>query len=236
MIDKTLQEQIQNQSFKDQEILVEKDAQLAQQILNLHPALGKEDAFLIMASANLINAYVKQVKDPNDEFSYDFKLRVSDLANTWSVHPIEGVKISRFREVTYIEIAPLQFSFHNLQKEPSIAQSLIEDPWVKLRLQPFARRILMNAIKNYTVNEETTVLQLKALSDLTRLQIYKQAKNEEVCACDLIKQFHLTQPTLSFHMKQLVQCGLMVSRKDSKWVKYRLNYFSYIKLQQLFSE
>ncbi len=236
MIDKTLLTQIQSQTFGVQESLVEHDAQLAQQILNLHPALVKEDAFLIMAAANFINAYIKQVKDPNDEFSYDFKLRVSDLANEWSTHPIEGVMISRFREVTYIEIPPLQFSFHHLQKEPSIAQSLIEDPWVKLRLQPFAKRILLSAVKNSPIFEENMVLQLKALSDLTRLQIYMQAKNEEVCACDLIKQFHLTQPTLSFHMKQLVQCGLLVSRKDGKWVKYRLNYFSYIKIQQLFSE
>lgn len=236
MIDKTLLTQIQSQSFGDQEILVERDAQLAQQILNHHPALNKEDAFLIMAAANLINAYVKQVKDPHDEFSYDFKLRVADLANEWSNRPIEGVKISRFKEVTYVEIQPLQFSFHHLQKEPSIAQSLIEDPWVKLRLQPFALRILLSAVKNRAINEETTVLQLKALSDLTRLQIYLQAKHEEVCACDLIKKFNLTQPTLSFHMKQLVQCGLLYSRKDGKWVKYRLNYYADLKLKELFSK
>lgn len=233
MIDETLLELIKIQDPAEHEILVEKDAQLAQQILNNFPASTKEDAFLIMASANLINAYVKQVTDPNDEFSYDFKLRVSQLAETWSEKPLDGVKITRFNEVTYIEITPLQFSFHHLQHEPSIAQSLIEDPWVKLRLQPYARRILLNAIKNYPIGTQILAAQLKALSDVTRLQIYNQAKAKEVCACDLIKQYSLTQPTLSFHMKTLVQCGLLYARKDGKWVKYRLNYFAQLKLKQL---
>ena len=233
MIDKTLLQSIENQDFEETEVLLEKDAQLAQQLLNNHPVHLKEDAFLVMAAANLINAYVKQVKDTQDEFSYDFKIRVSKLAETWSKEPLEGVKVSRFKEVTYIEIQPLQFSFHHLQKEPSIAQSLIEDPWVKLRLQPFAKRILLSAIRNYHICDENMALQLKALSDITRLQIYNHAKTNEVCACDLIKEFNLTQPTLSFHMKQLVSCGLLYPRKDGKWVKYRLNYFAQLKLKQL---
>lgn len=232
MIDKTLLNLIQSQDLSEPEILIEKDAQLAQQLLNNHPDTTSEDAFLIMASANLINAYVKQVKDPHDEFSYDFKLRVSDLAERWSKTPLPGVKVTRFKEVTYIEIAPLQFSFHHLQKEPSIGQSLIEDPWVKLKLQPFARRILINAIQNYHVSDAILAAQLKALSDVTRLQIYNQAKQQEICACDLIKQYDLTQPTLSFHMKTLVQCGLLYARKDGKWVKYRINYFAQLKLKQ----
>lgn len=236
MIDKTLLNLIESQEFGEPEVLCERDAQLAQQLLNNHPVKIKEDAFLVMAAANLINAYVKQVKDPHDEFSYDFKLRVSDLTEEWIKTPIDGIKVSRFKEVTYIDIEPLQFSFHHLQKEPSLSQSLIEDPWVKLRLQPFAKRILLSAIHNYNVCDESMALQLKALSDITRLQIYNQAKTNEVCACDLIKKYNLTQPTLSFHMKQLVACGLLYPRKDGKWVKYRLNYFAHLKLKQQLSD
>lgn len=236
MIDKTLLIEIESQVFGDPEVLCERDAQLAQQLLNHHPVKLKEDAFLVMAAANLINAYVKQVKDPHDEFSYDFKRRVSDLAEEWIKTPLDGIKVSRFKEVTYINIDPLQFSFHHLQKEPSVSQSLIEDPWVKLRLQPFAKRILISAINNYNVCDEAMALQLKALSDITRLQIYNQAKISEICACDLIKKYNLTQPTLSFHMKQLVSCGLLYPRKDGKWVKYRLNYFAHLKLKQQLSD
>ena len=114
MIDETLMQLIKTQDPEEHEILVEKDAQLALQILNTHSGSTKEDAFLMMASANLINAYVKQVKDPHDEFSYDFKRRVLELVEQWSKTPMEGVKISRFKEVTYVEIDPLQFSFHHL--------------------------------------------------------------------------------------------------------------------------
>ncbi len=233
MIDETLMQLIKTQDPEEHEILVEKDAQLALQILNTHLGSTKEDAFLMMASANLINAYVKQVKDPNDEFSYDFKRKVLELVEKWSKTPIEGVKVSRFKEVTYVEIDPLQFSFHHLGQDPSIAQSLIADPWVQLKLQPYARRILLSAIRNYNVCDAEIANQLKALSDITRLQIYNQAKTAEICACDLIKQFKLTQPTLSFHMKTLVNCGLLLPRKDGKWVKYRLNYFAQLKLKQL---
>jgi ArsR family transcriptional regulator, arsenate/arsenite/antimonite-responsive transcriptional repressor len=232
MIDKTLLKQIESQEFGDPEVLCEKDAQLAQQLLNNHPVKVKEDAFLVMAAANLINAYVKQVKDPHDEFSYDFKRRVSQLSEDWIKTALQGVKVSHFKEVTYIDIEPLQFSFHHLQNEPSLTQSIIEDPWVKLRLQPYAKRILLSAILNYNICDETMALQLKALSDITRLQIYNQAKTNEVCACDLIKKYNLTQPTLSFHMKQLVSCGLLYPRKDGKWVKYRLNHFAHLKLKQ----
>jgi ArsR family transcriptional regulator, arsenate/arsenite/antimonite-responsive transcriptional repressor len=232
MIDKTLLKQIESQEFGDPEVLCEKDAQLAQQLLNNHPVKVREDAFLVMSAANLINAYVKQVKDPHDEFSYDFKRRVSQLSEDWIKTPILGVKVSHFKEVTYIDIEPLQFSFHHLQNEPSLTQSLIEDPWVKLRLQPYAKRILLSAIFNYNICDETMALQLKALSDITRLQIYNQAKKNEVCACDLIKKYNLTQPTLSFHIKQLVTSGLLYPRKDGKWVKYRLNHFAHLKLKQ----
>jgi len=185
-----------------------------------------------MACANFINAYIKQVKDPKDDFSYSFKFKVSELVEAWSFQPIEGVKVIRYKDVTYVEIGPLQFSFHHLQDEPAVALSNIQDPWMKLKLQPFAQRILYSAIDRFEISSETYALQLKALSDPTRLQIFNLAKEGEVCACDLIKQFDLTQPTLSFHMKQLVQSGLVLSRKEGKWVKYRLNLFAAYKLKQ----
>ncbi len=232
MIDPSLLKSIQNQVFGEPEIFNQSEAQLAQQILHHHPANTAQDAFLLMACANFINAYIKQVKDPNDNFSYSFKFKVSDLAEAWSIKPIEGVKVIRYKDVTYIEVGPLQFSFHYLQNEPAIALSNTQDPWAKLKLQPFAQRILHSAIDQFPISSETYALQLKALSDHTRLQIFQLAKEGEVCACDLIKQFNLTQPTLSFHMKQLVQCDLMLARKEGKWVKYRLNLFAALKLKQ----
>ncbi|QQO10924.1 ArsR/SmtB family transcription factor [Breznakiella homolactica] len=66
-------------------------------------------------------------------------------------------------------------------------------------------------------------LLFKALSDETRLKIYTLLSDEERCACNILEEVHITQPTLSYHMKMLCDCGLANSRKDGQWVKYTVN-------------
>lgn len=63
----------------------------------------------------------------------------------------------------------------------------------------------------------------KALSDETRLKIVEMISCEEMCACDILEFFHITQPTLSYHMKILTECNLVESRRDGAWMRYRLN-------------
>jgi ArsR family transcriptional regulator len=70
----------------------------------------------------------------------------------------------------------------------------------------------------------TPVEQLKALADPIRLAIVqKLAQRSELCACNLLEDFAISQPTLSFHMKKLTACGVVLARKDGIWIKYRLN-------------
>lgn len=72
--------------------------------------------------------------------------------------------------------------------------------------------------------EYNTVEILKAISDPIRLSIIKKLyTKDELCACDILDDYKITQPTLSFHMKKLTQCGLVVSRKDGTWVRYKVN-------------
>ena len=74
-----------------------------------------------------------------------------------------------------------------------------------------------------------TVELLKAISDPIRLSIVQRLfTKDELCACDILEDYKITQPTLSFHMKKLTQCGLVVSRKDWTWVRYSVNseYYS----------
>lgn len=79
--------------------------------------------------------------------------------------------------------------------------------------------------------EYNTVEALKALSDPIRLSIIKKLfSQDELCACDLLDDYKITQPTLSFHMKKLVQCGLVTSKKDSTWVRYKVNSEFYNRL------
>ena len=72
---------------------------------------------------------------------------------------------------------------------------------------------------------ETTdmILICKALSDSNRLEIVRMLSDGEKCGCKILDQFDITQPTLSHHMKILVDCGLVNDRKEGKWHHYSLN-------------
>jgi len=63
----------------------------------------------------------------------------------------------------------------------------------------------------------------KALSDENRLMIIDMLSCGELCACEILEKFKITQPTLSHHMKILCNCGLVNVRKEGKWMYYSLN-------------
>lgn len=63
----------------------------------------------------------------------------------------------------------------------------------------------------------------KAISDETRLKILDMLSCGEMCACDILEEFSITQPTLSYHMKILANCGLVTAVHDGSWVRYTLN-------------
>lgn len=64
---------------------------------------------------------------------------------------------------------------------------------------------------------------LKALSDVNRMKIINTLTNGEMCACKILEDFNIKQPTLSHHMKVLTECGLVISKKEGKWMHYLLN-------------
>src|SRR5215212_6859539 len=62
-----------------------------------------------------------------------------------------------------------------------------------------------------------------ALADPIRLLSYIAASGApEVCACDLLEPSGRSQPTVSHHMKILVDAGLIAREKRGLWVWYRL--------------
>jgi ArsR family transcriptional regulator len=63
----------------------------------------------------------------------------------------------------------------------------------------------------------------KALSDETRLKIIDMLSCGELCACNILEEFNISQPTLSYHMKYLSDSGLINARRDGAWMKYTLN-------------
>ena len=74
----------------------------------------------------------------------------------------------------------------------------------------------------------------KALSDSTRLEILEMIKDKELCACQIIKKFNITQPTLSYHMKILKDVGLINCTKNGSWMHYSLNEKTIIELESFF--
>lgn len=63
----------------------------------------------------------------------------------------------------------------------------------------------------------------KALSNSNRLKIINMLSQGEKCGCTILKDFDFTQPTLSHHMNVLMECGLVVCRKDGIWSYYSLD-------------
>lgn len=64
---------------------------------------------------------------------------------------------------------------------------------------------------------------LKALSDPNRLKIIDLLSCGEKCACEILESFNFTQPTLSHHMRVLIDCGLIEARKEGIWNIYKLS-------------
>lgn len=74
--------------------------------------------------------------------------------------------------------------------------------------------------------DDMTLRRLEAvfsgLADNTRLRILQLLAKEELCGCEVMAALDLTQPTASHHLGILERSGLVVSRREGKWVFYRI--------------
>ena len=64
---------------------------------------------------------------------------------------------------------------------------------------------------------------IKALADENRLSILDLLKDGELCAAAILENLGIGQSTLSHHMKILCESEVVVSRKKSRWVYYKIN-------------
>jgi DNA-binding transcriptional ArsR family regulator len=62
-----------------------------------------------------------------------------------------------------------------------------------------------------------------SLGDVTRLKMLKLIGDEELCSCEVMAALDLTQPTTSHHLGILERAGVLRSRRDGKWVFYRIS-------------
>lgn len=85
----------------------------------------------------------------------------------------------------------------------------------------------MNTTHELTLATHATELAaaFKALSDPSRLRILAiiaAAPTHDVCVCHLPEPLGLGQPTVSHHLKILVDAGLITREKRGTWAYYSL--------------
>jgi ArsR family transcriptional regulator, arsenate/arsenite/antimonite-responsive transcriptional repressor len=64
---------------------------------------------------------------------------------------------------------------------------------------------------------------LKALADESRLRLLYALRNGELCVCQLIALLQLAPSTVSKHLTILRAARLVESRKEERWMHYRLS-------------
>jgi len=75
----------------------------------------------------------------------------------------------------------------------------------------------------HTTDVDHAARAFAALADPVRLRLFLMVagRHAETCACDLVGPSGRSQPTVSHHMKVLVEAGLVQRTKRGQWVWYR---------------
>ena len=70
---------------------------------------------------------------------------------------------------------------------------------------------------------EKASLVLKLLGDKTRLTIMALLNIRELCVCELLEVFDMSQPSISQHLRKLKDAGLVKEERKGQWVYYSIN-------------
>lgn len=86
------------------------------------------------------------------------------------------------------------------------------------------------------VDSKKMAAMFKAFADENRIQILELLRDGERCACRLLEEMKITQPTLSHHMKILCDSGIVVGRKEGKWMHYSISKEAHSKVKESLEE
>jgi len=80
-------------------------------------------------------------------------------------------------------------------------------------------------LKGQTVarNDYSIELLFKALADRTRLRLINLIGEDEICVCFLVEVLKTNQPKISRHLAYLRRAGIVSSRREGKWMHYRIS-------------
>lgn len=74
-----------------------------------------------------------------------------------------------------------------------------------------------------SVDYENISKKLKVISDPKRLRIIDILSCDQLCACEILEKFNISQPTLSHDMRKLEEVGLVTSWREGKNTYYSLD-------------
>ena len=75
-----------------------------------------------------------------------------------------------------------------------------------------------------------------ALADRTRLRLLNLMKDREVCVCYFVEILGQSQPKISRHLAYLRRSGLVLARREGKWMHYRIDRGLPASIQRLLDE
>lgn len=76
----------------------------------------------------------------------------------------------------------------------------------------------------------------KAFCDENRLKVLSRLRGGEKCACALIADLGIGQSALSYHMKILVDSGVVCARQEGKWTHYSISPAGSARAMELLGE
>lgn len=75
-----------------------------------------------------------------------------------------------------------------------------------------------------------------ALADRTRLRLLSLIGEDEVCVCFLVEVLRTNQPKISRHLAYLRRAGLVKSRRQGKWMHYRVTAPQELHAKRIFEQ
>jgi len=81
------------------------------------------------------------------------------------------------------------------------------------------------------VNNGNLAKIFKALSDESRIKIFRLLSERSLCVNALVARLHISQPAVSQHLRILREAGLISGKKKGYWVHYHVNQRALAKLK-----
>jgi len=101
------------------------------------------------------------------------------------------------------------------------------------------RYVIMGASKtdHFTVRQNEMALLMKALAHPARIAIIDYLLQVNTCICgDIVNELPLAQPTVSQHLKELKNAGLIKGNIDGNSICYCIDEDTFLKFQNFLSE